>query len=80
MERFAVFLGRFLIFQFNIVQGDFLDEKFLFSIQSADVIFVNNFAFGTQLNHQLKVSVVSTAGSSWHYHYLLSTVPATINI
>eukprot|EP00040_Diaphanoeca_grandis_P031614 m.189509 g.189509 ORF g.189509 m.189509 type:complete len:390 (+) comp32374_c1_seq8:208-1377(+) len=40
--------------KFDIRQGDFLDEEFRDRIQQADVIFVNNYAFGTRLNEQLK--------------------------
>lgn len=38
----------------ELVQGDFLEERFREKIKEADVIFVNNFAFGTQLNQALK--------------------------
>jgi H3 lysine-79-specific histone-lysine N-methyltransferase len=39
---------------FEILHGDFLEEQFNEHIRTADVIFVNNFAFGTQLNQELK--------------------------
>lgn len=38
----------------ELAHGDFLEEVFREKIKDADVIFVNNFAFGTQLNQALK--------------------------
>lgn len=39
---------------FTLTQNDFLDPELRETIKSADVIFVNNFAFGTRLNQALK--------------------------
>ena len=39
---------------YQLSQNDFLDATLRETITSADVIFVNNFAFGTKLNQQLK--------------------------
>jgi H3 lysine-79-specific histone-lysine N-methyltransferase len=44
---------------FEIVQGDFLEERFLEHIQEADIIFVNNFAFGASVNQALKERFVN---------------------
>lgn len=38
----------------SIEHGDFLDERYRNLMTDADVIFVNNYAFGSQLNQQLK--------------------------
>ena len=48
---------------FQLEQGDFLthptiDEK----IREADVIFVNNYVFGSRVNHDLKVKFMNMKG------------------
>lgn len=48
---------------FQLEQGDFLthptiDEK----IREADVIFVNNYVFGSRVNHELKVKFMNMKG------------------
>ena len=40
--------------EFKLMNGNFLDEKFRAIIQTSNMIFVNNFAFGPGLNHKLK--------------------------
>ncbi|XP_032243303.2 histone-lysine N-methyltransferase, H3 lysine-79 specific isoform X2 [Nematostella vectensis] len=39
---------------FTLVKGDFLDEKMRERLTTTDIIFVNNFAFGPSVDHQLK--------------------------
>ncbi|CAI7993879.1 Histone-lysine N-methyltransferase, H3 lysine-79 specific [Geodia barretti] len=41
--------------EFELIKGDFLDPSFDEILQSATVIFTNNFAFGPKLNHELKL-------------------------
>jgi H3 lysine-79-specific histone-lysine N-methyltransferase len=41
--------------EFEILKGDFLDREFEEILQSATIIFTNNFAFGPKLNHELKL-------------------------
>jgi H3 lysine-79-specific histone-lysine N-methyltransferase len=43
----------------QIEQGDFLMDDIQTRINEADVIFVNNFAFGPTLNESLKVCLSS---------------------
>ena len=38
---------------YDVLQGDFMDEQWKERIMQADVIFVNNYAFGTELNQRL---------------------------
>jgi len=58
--------------QFNLTQGDFLEDRFLSKIEEADVIFVNNFAFGADLNQALKVSESCVNGLQFCFqHFLL---------
>ncbi len=50
--------------EFQLDQGDFLtypsiDER----IKEADVIFVNNYVFGSRVNHELKVKFMNMKGS-----------------
>jgi len=50
---------------FQLEQGDFLthptiDEK----IKEADIIFVNNYVFGSRVNHDLKVKFMNMKGKS----------------
>lgn len=50
---------------FQLDQGDFLthasmDER----IREADVIFVNNYVFGSRVNHELKVKFMNMKGKS----------------
>ncbi|KAL1235288.1 H3 lysine-79 specific,Histone-lysine N-methyltransferase [Trichinella spiralis] len=40
---------------FKLLEGDFLDVKFREHFCKATVIFVNNYAFGPELDHQLKI-------------------------
>ncbi|CAD5111869.1 DgyrCDS1135 [Dimorphilus gyrociliatus] len=40
--------------EFEIIRGDFIDEQFRDSIREADVLFVNNFAFGPRVDLELK--------------------------
>lgn len=40
--------------KYELVKGDFFDEKFRSLINSASFIFVNNFAFGPRVDHSLK--------------------------
>ena len=40
---------------YELIKGDFLSPEFSERINSSTVIFVNNFAFGPALNHQLKL-------------------------
>ena len=49
---------------FQLEQGDFLvhetiDER----IKEADVIFVNNYVFGSRVNHELKVKFMNMKGN-----------------
>lgn len=46
---------RLTLAQIDLTRGDFLDDEFREKINQADVIFVNNFAFGAQVNQELKV-------------------------
>jgi H3 lysine-79-specific histone-lysine N-methyltransferase len=39
---------------YQLIKGDFLDQRHSEKISSASIIFVNNFAFGPKLDHQLK--------------------------
>lgn len=39
---------------YKLEQGDFLDTKMREKIQSAGIVFVNNFAFGPSVDHKLK--------------------------
>ncbi|XP_014251804.1 histone-lysine N-methyltransferase, H3 lysine-79 specific-like [Cimex lectularius] len=39
---------------YKIIKGDFLDDKFREKITSSSLIFVNNFAFGPSVDHNLK--------------------------
>eukprot|EP00731_Ephydatia_muelleri_P018115 Em0011g155a len=41
--------------EYEIIKGDFLVEAFDDIINQATVLFTNNFAFGPELNHQLKL-------------------------
>lgn len=52
--------------QYDIQHGDFLDEEWRERISKADIIFVNNFAFGTQLNQELKVRFSCVSNSYAH--------------
>eukprot|EP00042_Codosiga_hollandica_P020143 m.64141 g.64141 ORF g.64141 m.64141 type:complete len:799 (-) comp49703_c0_seq7:219-2615(-) len=52
-HRFCSFFG-FEHGPYEIIQGDFLEGDIEARINEADVIFVNNFAFGSTLNQQLK--------------------------
>jgi len=49
MEWFGKMYGKY-----EILHGDFLDEQFRSRILDANIIFVNNFAFGTAVNQKLK--------------------------
>ncbi|XP_046454653.1 histone-lysine N-methyltransferase, H3 lysine-79 specific-like isoform X2 [Daphnia pulex] len=40
--------------EYQLINGDFLDQRHSDKINSASVIFVNNLAFGPNLDHQLK--------------------------
>jgi hypothetical protein len=40
--------------EYKLVKGDFLNEEFRERVTSANIIFVNNFAFGPNVDHQLK--------------------------
>ena len=40
--------------KFNLVEGDFLDTNFREQILASTIIFVNNFAFGPQVDQKLK--------------------------
>ena len=40
--------------EYELLKGDFLDQIHSEKVHSANVIFVNNFAFGPKLDHQLK--------------------------
>ncbi|KAK2168718.1 hypothetical protein NP493_1222g00017 [Ridgeia piscesae] len=40
---------------FQLEKGDFLENKCRDRIQNASIVFVNNFAFGPQVDHQLKL-------------------------
>ncbi|XP_045036362.1 histone-lysine N-methyltransferase, H3 lysine-79 specific isoform X2 [Daphnia magna] len=40
--------------EYQLIKGDFLDQRHSEKIYSATVVFVNNFAFGPDLDHQLK--------------------------
>lgn len=40
--------------RYEILHGDFLDDQFRSRILDANIIFVNNFAFGTEVNQKLK--------------------------
>ena len=40
--------------EYRLIKGDFLEEIHKEKVLSANVIFVNNFAFGPTLDHQLK--------------------------
>ena len=40
--------------RYEVAHGDFLDDEFRTRILDANIIFVNNFAFGTELNQKLK--------------------------
>ena len=40
--------------KFELVEGDFLDTKFREGILASTIIFVNNFAFGPEVDQRLK--------------------------
>ena len=40
--------------EYRLIKGDFLDPAHKDKVDSANIIFVNNFAFGPTLDHQLK--------------------------
>lgn len=40
--------------EYKLIKGDFLDQIHSEKVNSASIIFVNNFAFGPTLDHQLK--------------------------
>ena len=40
--------------EYRLMKGDFLEEQHREKVNSANVIFVNNFAFGPNVDHQLK--------------------------
>ncbi|KAI9565726.1 putative histone-lysine N-methyltransferase [Daphnia sinensis] len=40
--------------EYKLIKGDFLDKCHTEKVNSANIIFVNNFAFGPNLDHQLK--------------------------
>lgn len=40
--------------EYKLIKGDFLDSTHSEKVNSANIIFVNNFAFGPNLDHQLK--------------------------
>ena len=40
--------------KFSLVEGDFLDPKFREEILASTIIFVNNFAFGPEVDQRLK--------------------------
>lgn len=40
--------------EYKLIKGDFLDPMHSEKVKSATVIFVNNFAFGPRLDHELK--------------------------
>ncbi|EFX76269.1 hypothetical protein DAPPUDRAFT_198981, partial [Daphnia pulex] len=40
--------------EYQLIKGDFLDQRHTEKVNSANIIFVNNFAFGPNLDHQLK--------------------------
>ena len=44
--------------EYKLIKGDFLEEMHKEKVLSANVIFVNNFAFGPNLDHQLKGWIV----------------------
>ncbi len=39
---------------YELVKGDFVSEAMVERVSQASIIFVNNFAFGPTLDHQLK--------------------------
>ena len=41
--------------KYELVKGDFLNEDMRERVNNASVIFVNNFAFGPEVDHQLKI-------------------------
>jgi len=43
--------------EYKILKGDFLDKEHSEKVNNANIIFVNNFAFGPNVDHQLKGSV-----------------------
>ena len=40
--------------EYKLIKGDFLDKNHTEKVNSANIIFVNNFAFGPNVDHQLK--------------------------
>lgn len=40
--------------KYKLCQGDFLDKKFNETLVGSTIVFVNNFAFGPEVDHQLK--------------------------
>lgn len=53
-EKWMNFYGK-IHCDYNLEKGDFLSDQWVETINSATVIFVNNFAFGPQVDHQLKL-------------------------
>ena len=49
--------------EYELIKGDFLDQLHSEKVNSANLIFVNNFAFGPTLDHQLKGYFYSGAQS-----------------
>ena len=43
--------------EYKILKGDFLDKEHSEKVNTANIIFVNNFAFGPNVDHQLKGSI-----------------------
>ena len=40
---------------FELIQGDFLDDCFLETISQSSIVFVNNFAFGPAVDQEVRV-------------------------
>jgi len=49
---------------FQLEKGNFLNEKYRETINSATIIFVNNFAFGPHVDHQVIIYTL-------HIHVLI---------
>ncbi|VDP06124.1 unnamed protein product [Soboliphyme baturini] len=50
---------------FELINGDFLDEKYRDVIMQASVIFVNNFAFGPEVDHKVEELASMPESVSW---------------
>ena len=59
--------------EYELLKGYFLDQIHSEKVHSANVIFVNNFAFGPKLDHQLKGIYLYIVELSYSSFYLYAS-------